>query len=142
MNLHISRVLICLFLLWGYVANAALLKYDSDVVISSAINIDNVWSISIKDISTNKSASFDTTKNQTKIGIKLLSFNPDDCTAIVESARGVLNIALAKASNSDSLDFIQEDDKFADESEEIIAAMEGKVTKKYRASLWKRLTNF
>lgn len=141
MRAILPKVALSLALLWGSLAPAAAQSFDRDIVITSAMNLDGVWTLTVRDISRNKTATFDTSKNQTKIGLKLVKFDPDACSAVFDSFRGRLNVALASpnlASEDSELGGSRED-AYSEASEEIFAAMEGKVTKKYRASLWRRL---
>lgn len=142
MRAVLPKVALSLALLWGSLAPAAAQSFDGDIVITSAMNLDGVWTITVKDFSRNKTASFDTSKNQTKIGLKLVKFDPDACSAVFDSFRGRLNVALASpnlGSEDSELGGGPQGDAYSEASEEILAAMEGKVTKKYRASLWRRL---
>lgn len=136
----VSKVSIFFIALWGFSAFALAQGFDKDIVISSAMQLDGAWTISIKDNSSNKVAVFDASKRQSKIGIELLEFDEKNCTAKIKCARGILNIALAERSNETEVaQGFLEDGEYTEASEEIIAAMQGKVTSKYRASIWKRI---
>lgn len=142
MRLALPKVALSLALLWGSLAPAAAQSFDGDIVITSAMNLDGVWTLTVRDISRNKTATFDTSKNQAKIGLKFVKFDPDACSAVFDSFRGRLNVALASpkfGSEDSELGGDLQSDAYSEASEEIFAAMEGKVTKKYRASLWRRL---
>lgn len=142
MRLALPKVALFMAFLWGSFASLSAQSFDRDIVITSAMNLDGVWTLTVRDISRNKTATFDTSKNQSKIGLKLVKFDPDACSAVFDSFRGRLNVALANPSldaKNSELDADTQGDAYREASEEIFAAMEGKVTKKYRASLWRRL---
>lgn len=122
-------------------ALAATPNFDRDIVITSAMNLDGVWTFTVRDLSRNKTATFDASKTQTKIGLKLLDFDPDACVACFDSFRGKLKVALANPDSIQDSDFGEgvHGGLYAEAFEEALAAMEGKVTKKYRASLWRRI---
>lgn len=138
----LPKLALLVALFWGTAASICAQRFDRDIVITSAMNLDGVWTITVKDFSRNKTASFDTSKNQSKIGLKLVKFDPDACSALFDSFRGRLNVALASpnlGAEDSELGGDLQGDAYREASEEILAAMEGKVTKKYRTSLWRRL---
>ena len=122
-------------------ALAATPNFDKDIVITSAMKLDGVWTFTVRDLSRNKTATFDASKTQTKIGLKLLDFDPDACVACFDSFRGNLKVTLANPDSTQDLSSDQSThgDAYREAFEEVLAAMEGKVTKKYRASLWRRI---
>ncbi len=124
-------------LFFSSLALAASPAFDRDIAITSAMNLDGVWSLTVKDFSRNKTATFDASKSQTKIGLKLLDFNSETCVALFDSFRGKLLVTLASPSLSPEIS--SSELSYSEASEEILAAIDGKVTKKYRASLWRRI---
>ncbi len=129
------RKLSLAFLLFSFSALNIFAAFDKDICISSASCIDDVWTISIADKAKNTNYNFEVGKTKKRGEIELLSFNSQNCTAQINTPRGLLNIAL---SSGNSVQECLSEKAQQDEVAEILAAANGKVTMRHKASLWKR----
>lgn len=108
---------------------------DGDVRITSASRTDGVWSVAVFDSATGECAVFEVGRVKKRGSIGLVSFDEKNCTAFVDTPRGRLFVALAKPGDWRGGHVSELSEAIG--AEEAVAASNGKVTPRHRASLWK-----